>query len=371
MVSADELADLRQRRLISISSAATTRALRLWGQMDFTDLDGSWGQIAPKVTAQAVSAQLTAARGSDSYTANASSEYDFDAEVARIVPEAFAGADGSGRPVDQLLFGAVTTTKEAVGSGFGARASMESGAAYLAAMMKTVLADLARSADMVSSTGKGFTRYARVVEPGACSRCVVLAGATQFKPFKRHPACKCSVQPVPDAEWARNRRYSPEGAFDAMSRAEQDKAFGKAGAQAIRDGADISQVVSARRGAAGMGYSHRLPTGGQYNRMTKTTIGRRPDGSPVQVYTTSEGNTRRGAYGKAQAQFGGQKRTRLMPESIYDLAGSDSAAAKTLLRDAGYIDQGWKVSAAERLEIARADRAFADAFYQKHNIFLS
>lgn len=84
-----------------------------------------------------------------------------------------------------------------------------------------------------------------------------------------------------------------------MSPAEQDKAFGKAGAQAIRDGADIGQVVNARRGmysAGGVDY-------------------------------TRESTTKRGV---AEGQ------TRLMPESIYRLASSRDEAIR-LLRQYRYI----------------------------------
>jgi hypothetical protein len=257
--------------------------------------------------------------------------------------------DGSGRPLESLLHGAVTTTKEAVGSGFGALQAMEVGANYLALMIKTALADIGRSADMVSSVGKGYTLYVRVVEPGACSRCIVLAGADQFKPFKRHPACKCTCQPVPYEDASIPASRTPQGVFDSLSGADQERAFGKAGAQAIRDGADIGQVQSARRGAAGIGYSHRMPTGSQWNRMQKTTIGRRPDGTPVQVYTTSEGATARGAFYKQQskttatqrlagARYKSTTRVRLMPESIAEIAGDDFELRKAFLRDAGYLE---------------------------------
>lgn len=40
----------------------------------------------------------------------------------------------------------------------------------------------------------------------------------------------------------------PGDYFESLDRAEQDKIFTKAGAQAIRDRADINQVVNARRG---------------------------------------------------------------------------------------------------------------------------
>jgi hypothetical protein len=349
MASVDELADARQSRLVAVSTAATNRGLALWRRMDFRDLDTSWREIERPLTVKVESAQMEMVRGADRFTARASSAVDFDAEPSRVVPEAFAGVDGSGRGNSSLLLGAVTTTKEAVGAGLSAPQALEAGAAYLAAMMKTAIADVARSADMVSAAGKGFTRYARVVEPGACSRCVVLAGATQFKPFKRHPACKCTVQPIPADEYLGNPRYSPNGVFDSMSEADQNRAFGKAGAQAIRDGADVGQVVSARRGANGIGYASRGHTEAGWKRMQKTTIGYRPDGSPVRVYTTTEGTTSRGQFGRAQrdrtaferragARYTSTKRVRLMPEEIMNIAGDDKALRQAFLRDAGYLE---------------------------------
>lgn len=349
MASADQIADARQSALIAVSNVATARGLKLWRNMDYNALDASWERVAPALVAQSVQAQARSVSGADGFTSAISKEYDFEPEVAHIVPQAFVGVDGSGRPLESLLHGAVTTTKEAVGSGFGARQAMEAGANYLALMIKTALADVGRSADMTSSIGKGYTKYVRVVEPGACSRCIVLAGADQFKPFKRHPACKCTCQPVPYDGVSIPTERTPSGVFDAMSDADQDRAFGRAGAQAIRDGADIGKVQSARRGAAGIGYSHRMPTGGQWNRMRKTTIGRRPDGTPVQVYSTTEGATARGAFGRQQratsesqrlagARYSSTKRVRLMPESIMEFAGDNTELRKAFLRDAGYLE---------------------------------
>ena len=348
MASVDEIAETRQARLIAISTAATNRSLRLWRQMDFESLDDSWDRLEPSLLAQTDSAQQAIALSADSYTSKLSQGYDFDEEPSKLNPLAFVGVDGSGRSSESLLHGAVTTTKEAVGAGLSSVQSMQAGASYLATMTKTLFADTARATDTVSSIGSGYTRYARVVEPGACSRCVVLAGATQFKPFKRHPACKCSVQPIPAGEYFGNPQYSPSGVFHSMSEAEQDRAFGKAGAQAIRDGADVSQVVSARRGAS-IGYASKMPSKSGWQRMKKTTIGYRKDGSPVQVYATIEGTTVRGQYGRAQrntaaterrrgARYTSTKRVRLMPETIMEIAGDNKALRQAFLRDAGYLD---------------------------------
>jgi hypothetical protein len=347
MSAADDIAAAHQARVIAISTKASNRTLQLWRRMDLTDLDGSWDAVSPLIVDQADRAQAAMVSTSDSYASKLASAYDFNADNSRIVPEAFVGVDGSGRETSSLLRGAVTTTKEAIGLGLSATQSFEAGAAYLMSMMKTALADIGRSSDMVSSVGKGFTRYVRVVEPGACSRCVILAGSDRFKPFKRHPACKCTCQAVTEDDLA--KKYSPDAVFQSMSDSDQDRAFGKAGAQAIRDGADISQVVSARRGASGLSLASEVPAKGTLNRMRKTTIGTRPDGTPVQVYATTEGTTVRGQFG--QAQVGGPKatrlgndryskvnRVRLMPEQILEIAGDNKALRQAFLRDAGYLE---------------------------------
>lgn len=379
-MSVADLAEKRQNRLISINDTATNRSLRLWQQMDFDALDASWQTIGPSIIAQVTAAQVASAQGADRYTSGVSTEYDFDQEPSRIAPQAFGGVDGLGRPVEGLLYGAVTATKEAVGAGLGPRA-FEAGAAYLASMVKTVVADMARSADMVSATGKGYTQYVRVINPGACSRCAILAGVADYKTaFKRHPACKCTSAPVVNDKAAvpPGMVGSVDDYFESLTAAEQERVFTKAGAQAIRDGADPMQIVSARRGATGITTSRGIgrqtrPNSGR--RMQKTTIGYNADGSPVQVYTTSEGTTRRGRFGRAQqtlsvtdqrlpgARYSSTARIRLMPEEINNVARTP-AEARVLLRDAGYIQLPYG-SLAERTAMAATDRALADRLYAR------
>jgi len=385
MVSPADLADARQRRLIEINTLATTRALRAWNQVDYDDLNGSWAVLAPQIVQQATGAQVASARGSDSYTSQFAKQYDFDATSSRLVPEAFAGVDGAGRDVEGILFGAVTTTKEAVGAGLGRAQSLEAGANYLATIMKTVIADMGRSADITSATGRSYTHYVRVVSPGACSRCAMLAGISSYgTAFKRHPACKCTTAPVVDGEAKAPAGFhsSPDEYFDSLSDAEQDRVFTRAGAQSIRDGADIHKVVSARRGANGIGYSSSIgggvKPGDPRGHFVKTTIGYRPNGSPVQVYTTTEGTTVRGEFGRRQSQASLQRlqgsryrstsRVRLMPESINEIAGDDLALRQAFLRDAGYMT-GSGHTGAEILAQQRADRILVDRATRKFNNF--
>lgn len=107
----------------------------------------------------------------------------------------------------------------------------------------------------------------------------------------------CDCRHIPTAEdHAGSLVTSPRRYFDSLSAAEQDQAFTRAGAQAIRDGADISQVVNARRGMTSAG-------------------------------TTTASTTRRGV----------AERGRLMPEAIYRQAGNNRDEAIRLLKQHGYL----------------------------------
>jgi hypothetical protein len=118
----------------------------------------------------------------------------------------------------------------------------------------------------------------------------------------------------------------PNAYFNGLSRAEQDRVFTAAGARAIREGGDMSQIVNARRGM-----------------YTTTTYGRT-------LRATREGTTTRGffyrqerardiARGRVPAEIGRQYRLtspRLLPEQIFELAESrDEAIA--MLRRFGYL----------------------------------
>ena len=138
--------------------------------------------------------------------------------------------------------------------------------------------------------------------------------------------------------------------FDRLSREEQDKAFTRAGAEAIRDGADISQVVNARRGARGL-----TPAGARITADEARMLrGGRDRGrlETVDVFghdlaVTTEGVTTRGVAGvrlgaketgtKQGRRYRSAKPPRLMPESIYKIAGNDRDEAIRLLKRYGYI----------------------------------
>lgn len=117
---------------------------------------------------------------------------------------------------------------------------------------------------------------------------------------------------------------NPSRFFDSLSAAEQDRVFTRAGAEAIRAGADISQVVNARRGM-----------------QSASAFGR-------EVLVTTEGTTVRGQAGRRLgareegrrregARYRSAVRIRLMPEQILAEAGGNRDEAVRLLRVHGYL----------------------------------
>ena len=302
MSSLSDLAFAHQDRRIRLADQTAGRVRTLWRRADVDALDASWDALAPVLTAQVVAAQVSAARQSGPYVNRVAPEGRVSLE-----PAMFGGSMEDGRDVGPALFGGVTTTKKAIRAGITPRLAFEAGAAFMTVLGKAAVADAGRAADATLATGKGYTRYVRVVSPGACSRCAILAGSDRYyRHFERHPACKCTSLPVKDgAEIPKGLYGSPTDYFESLSRAEQDRAFTAGGAEAIRKGADPISVVNARRGA--------------YTRPS--------------VPATSR------SLGRSGSGFGYRRsiQPRLMPEQIIERAGTDHALAVELLRRNGYL----------------------------------
>lgn len=164
----------------------------------------------------------------------------------------------------------------------------------------TQVQDAGRNAASVSMTSAPqATGYVRMLNPPSCSRCAVLAGRFYRwnTGFQRHPLCDCRHIPTHE-DAAGDLTTDPSAYFNSLSPEQQARIFTKAGAEAIRDGADISRVVNARRGMD-LGQIH----------------GNR-------AWVTTEA-TKRG-------------QIRLMPESIYRYA-KDRDDAIRLLKLHGYV----------------------------------
>jgi hypothetical protein len=266
-------------------------------------IDASFAVLLPDLVTVLSAMQLLVVRNATLYVPQVLDELAIDAPaVAEVVPSAFVGAS-SGVPLE-TLFGTVPEQAK-VWSGQGASLDdIESRAgSLLDGIFETQLADTSRSAMRVGITARPqVTGFVRMVSGGACGRCIVLAGRfyRYNADFLRHPRCHCYGVPS-TREASRGVGESPEAMFSRLSSQQQDRSFGKANAQAIRDGADMSRVVNATGRRSGM----------------TTTTG---DG----VKLTYEGT--RATAGKL----------RLTPEAIYRFA-TDRQDAIGLLKAQGYL----------------------------------
>ncbi|MEU0761593.1 hypothetical protein ABZ351_18200 [Streptomyces microflavus] len=301
---------------------ATARAAgKLWRSLDRDDMRSSWEQLLPELLLIVTGAQRAAAASTDPYLQRLLGDDPDRAESDQMDPQALAGVAPDGRSLVSLLMYPLWATLGALARGASVAFAWASGAAVLDLLIRTVIADTGRAADLIGMIVRpAITSYVRVVELPACARCIVLASReyTLTTGFQRHPRCDCTMAPV-------TRAFTPtvtsaKQVFAQMTDAQRHKAFGAAAVKAIGDGADIEQVVNARRG------------------MTTATYYRRT------VQTTTEGITRRGIAGRRSKKFqriagnryATAKSPRLMPEEIYRLA-DDREHAIRLLRRHAYI----------------------------------
>ena len=334
-----DIADAHQQRRDALAEATAARATRLFRRIDPQDLDVGWHLTAPAITATVSAGQITAARQAAPYANAVAVAQDFATEPARLVPQAFQGVTKEGRGLAPELFTAITATKKLIGRGASIPAAFRSGAALMHLLAANAVRDMGRSADSTIAAGKGFTYSVRVISPGACSRCAILAGVTGYKTgFDRHPGCRCTSMPVADADSPPDGFYrSADDYFDSLDGAERERIFTKAGAKAIEAGADPVKIVNARRAAKGIGYTKRGTGRTRSGRLQPVIVGRNADGSPIQVYATTEGVTSRSAWSRSMNDdVRRTKQLRLMPESIMKMSRSPEEA-RELLKQYGYL----------------------------------
>lgn len=343
MTVLSRLAADRQGRLVAVSDRTARAVARQFRTVPVDDLDGGWDAIAPTVERVVVDGQVAAAQQATAYVNG------LGGGRVEVAAASFGGVTREGRAVVPELYAAVTQVKNLVRRGVGVGRAFEAGAAFMSVMASTLVRDAGRAADQTGAVSAGFTYTVRVVQPGACSRCAILAGVKGYRTdFRRHPGCRCTSMPLKDRDVPEGFFRSPFDYFESLSAVEQERVFTKAGAEAIRLGADPIRVVNARRGAYGIGYSssRNVPwrPGDPVSRLQPVTIGSRPDGSPLRVYATTEGVTVRGGFGRANGRFvrvaGDRYRrttmVRLMPEQIMSMSSSPTQAVD-LLRKYGYL----------------------------------
>ncbi|MEV6124386.1 hypothetical protein AB0M23_28415 [Streptomyces sp. NPDC052077] len=326
---AEELTAARQRELQEVARAVQAEMLFWLARLDPADLMGSWfEEVLPGLFAALVRGQARAAGGASAYVAEAAQMMGLDAATAwQVAPGAFAGVAADGRPLSSML------TTPALRGRLAVEQRGQSADWAVGQIRRSVLlmgtseaADASRGAAQAAMAGtRSVTGYIRCISAGACRRCAVLAGRWYRwnADFLRHKHCHCYG--IPAGEESRlgrgSWRTSPRGYFDQLSRGDQDRLFGRGGAEAIRAGADIPSVVNARRTAASL---RRIDVGGG-------TI----------VTATTEGTTRRGWYSHVRRQLERIEgrplsRLRLTPEAIFRLSADREELVRLLGRH-GYL----------------------------------
>lgn len=317
---------LVQRREAQAAVAAT---LRLWRRMG-PDFDVSYSRIETQLLAVVSTAQTRISVGAQTYVPDVLDETGqvrAATAAASVRADALVGLAGDGRPVDSLLFGAVTHAKESVSAGATVTQALRSASGWMSMTVGTLLSDTGRQSESLAIGVRPVGGYVRMLNPPSCSRCVVLAGKWFRKNtgFQRHPRCDCRHIPASESVGS-DLTVNPAEYFDQLSSADQDRIFTKAGAEAIRNGADINQVVNARRG---------MKTA-QVNTLRGWTPQGRLARNQFGTYTTTEGITRRGSANRVLRTPAGVYRPRLMPESIAEIA-KDRDDYLRLLRANGYL----------------------------------
>jgi hypothetical protein len=318
-------AHYRQQQVTVRRAAVSAQAI--WRTVGADTLDESWRAAGLLLVQTLMSAQRTAATPADAYvTAAVNADGGASDPAGSLITGAFVGRAADGRSLASLLYEPWIETRWRLAAGQTRPEAMRGGLATLIRQVGTEVPDAGRGAVGVSMAGNRAAKgYVRVLTPPSCARCVILAGRRYRynAGFQRHPLCDCQSLPV--ASMHGGELTDPGEYFHGLPHAEQDRIFTAAGAQAIRDGADISSVVNARRGIyTADAYGHRL-------------------------VSTYDGTTKRGAFFRAERKRAIDRglipssgdgfrlmTPRLLPEEIYRQAGSrDELIA--MLRRFGYI----------------------------------
>lgn len=256
----------KQQQQISVATAASVQ--KLWARMD-DEFDASWQRVAPAVLSTVQLGRAAAVTTSIAYTPAVLAETNQRAPAAgALVASRFLESAPNGLPMEDMLGGAVTHAKSAVKGGASSGLALRQAGGWLTGLVLTTMADTGRSvvgADIVSRPA--ITGYVRMLNAPSCKNCVILAGKW-FRwnaGFERHPRCDC--RHIPAAEnMAGDLRTDPYEYFKSLTTAEQDKAWGRIEARAIRDGADIYRVTNV--GNRGLSTAKNAARYGTPSRMT-------------------------------------------------------------------------------------------------------
>jgi hypothetical protein len=319
-MSTPETAVKHYRAMLRLQRSARAAAAVAWSSLSAAYLSESWDSVSPALERAVSRLQLDAATRGAGYGARALADQGlYEAPEAWVDPSSLAGVSSRGASLGAALYSAIPHTKDLIAGGMPERVALARGREVLQMSAATQVADAGRTAAGLDTFARPKVGYVRMLNPPSCSRCSVLAGRfyRNNEGFQRHPRCDCVHVPTTRTEAASSEGlvHDPYAYFESLPEAAQDKTFGKAQAQAIRDGADLFQVVNARRGMSYAGVSADGSRRGQ----------------KVASDFTREGATRRALWGGANP-----KGKRLTPDAIY-AQGLPREATLDLLAKHGYL----------------------------------
>ena len=319
-MSTPETAVKHYRAMLRLQRSARAAAAVAWSSLSAAYLSESWGSVSPALERAVSRLQLDAATRGAGYGGNTLADQGlYEAPEAWVDPSSLAGVSSRGASLGAALYSAIPHTKDLIAGGMPERVALARGREVLQMSAATQVADAGRTAAGLDTFARPKVGYVRMLNPPSCSRCSVLAGRfyRNNEGFRRHPRCDCVHVPTTRTEAAESEGlvHDPYAYFESLSESAQDKTFGKAQAQAIRDGADLFQVVNARRGMSYAGVSSDGSRRGQR----------------VASDFTREGTTRRALWGGANP-----KGKRLTPDAIY-AQGLPREATLDLLAKHGYL----------------------------------
>lgn len=296
----------------SLTRSVLRTATAAWAAVSLDDIASSWAAEIAAVEERVARAQALAVIDSNEYIAQSLYEQGLDASGMYVPPVALVGMmPESGAAVSAAFAGVAYHALGRIGRGMPPAEAKTRGFTEIVQISQLAVTDTARTTARLAITGKD-TEYGwvRTLTPPSCPRCVVLAGRFYDwnRGFPRHPQCDCRHVPAHSA--AAGAQSDPYAYFESLTEEEQNRGFGKAQAQAIRDGGDIYQVV---------------------NEALDRTKSKR---------FTRVGTGKRGFY-RTQTEAGRAGKRRLTVPEIYHRAGDDRTRAKQLLSEYGYLlDEG-------------------------------
>lgn len=331
-----------------LTAAAVLAGRRSWAQVDPDAISESWAATAPAMGAVLTRLQSEAAVDGARSVPLALADQGVEVEPEYTVkPRNVAGFAGAGyAPVD-VFESAPIVAKSRIAQGWTVEAAMAAGGAILSGITQTAMADAGRQGQMLAIHSRPRVGYVRMLTPPSCSRCAILAGRSSGREaFPRHPRCDCRA--IPGLEgWEQDLTMNTGEYFESLPTAadladrypgmtvkqrraaghtSQEDAFTVAGAKAIRDGANPSAVVNARRGM----FQVQTPGSFKWLATVESTSKRGLGGRSMRL----------GGLGEMRKYPGSSRRRmsaqRLMPETIYQVA-RDKEDTLRLLKLYGYI----------------------------------